>query len=144
MGYFLLLGVFVAFIIFAYVPQKQELTRIKQRQAERAKIELRESGGGMLYTPPNWDVEKNGKYFNYDIRSWNAGKDWYAVKFDDDWGIKILGDAREMYPGLLEHIRGMQTLTDYVEKNGAIDGTDSLGLEALSGAGFTVKVDTTQ
>lgn len=132
----LLFGCFITYM--ASLPKIREYKRLKQYEAERQKIELRHQGGGCLYFPPNWDKEKDGNYFNYDLRSWDAGKNWYAVEIDDDWGIKILGDAKVLYPKLLEHIEGMDDLTDYVLKNGSIDGKDSAGIKALEKAGFTV------
>lgn len=121
-----------------YSPKLREYKRMKYYEAEREKLELRHQGGGCLYFPPNWDKKKDGQYFNYDLRSWDGGKNWYAVELDDNWGIKILGDAKVLYPNLLEHIEGMDNLTDYVMKNGSIDGKDSAGIEALKKAGFTI------
>lgn len=143
----LLIGISIMGLI--YEPKMAELKRYKERLADRNKIELRHQGGTALYYPPNWDKEKDGSHFNYMIHSWDGGKTWYATEYDEEcvddmWGITILGDASEMYPGLLEHIEGMDALTDYVQKNGPINGTDPAGLKALEGAGFEVKLDTTK
>lgn len=142
----LLVGVSIMGLI--YSPKVQELNRLNERLQERATVHLREQGGTALYYPPNWDKETDGSHFNYMIHSWDGGKNWYATEYDKDcgksWGITILGDAKEMYPGLLEHIKGMDALYDYVENNGSIDGTDPAGLEALEDAGFTVKIDTSK
>ena len=132
----LLFGCFITYM--GCLPKIREYKRMKYYEAEREKRELRHQGGGCLYYPPNWDKEKDGQYFNYDLRSWDGGKNWYAVELDDNWGVKILGDAKVLYPNLLEHIEGMDNLTDYVIKNGTIDGKDSAGIEALRKAGFTV------
>ena len=118
--------VFTIIILSLYVPKIDELKRMKERQDERSEIELSHQGGGCLYTPPNW----LDKYFNYHIRSWDAGKNWYAVEYDNDWGIKILGDAKEMYPGLLEHIKAIDALT-----------SGSVGVDELRSAGFTVEIN---
>ena len=146
------LSIFIIILFFSglvlhgiFSPKMRHYNSMKERQAERNKIELSHQGGGILYLPPNWDKEKDGKYFNYNLRSWDAGKTWYVIDYDeecgDGWGIIILGNAREMYPGLLEHIEGMDALTKYVEDNGSIGGDDSLGIEALENAGFTVKTE---
>lgn len=133
-----------------YSPQMRDYKRMKEHQAERSQIELTEQGGTSLYYPPNWDKEKDGSHFNYMIHSWDGGKTWYATEYDKDcgvrWGITILGNAEEMYPGLLKHIVGMRQLTKHVEDNGSIklDGTDPLGVDALENAGFTVKIDTSK
>ena len=126
--------------IYNYLnPKLQELKRIKERQKEINKIELTYNGGGTLYLPPNWSK----KVFNYNLRSWDSGKTWYAVEFNKDCsgrlpGFKILGNADELYPGLIEHIEGWDTLSKHVEKNGPIEA-DSIGLNILKKAGFTVK-----
>lgn len=143
--------IFSAFIVALilhgiYNPQLRDYKRMKERQADRYKLELREQGGTALYYPPNWDKEKDGSHFNYMIHSWDGGKTWYATEYDKDceggWGIRILGDASVMYPGLIEHIVGWRQLTKYVEDNGSIGGDDQLGIDALKNAGFTVKIDT--
>jgi len=134
----------VGIIIHALVtPDLRDYKNMKERQEERSKIELSHSGGGVLYLPPNWDKEKDGDSFNYNLRSWDGGKVWYAVEYDkecvdDLWGIKIIGRAAELYPGLLEHIEGWDTLLKYVEENGPIGVDDTDGLRALEDAGFTV------
>jgi len=130
-------------------PDLRDYKNMKERQEERAKVELRHSGGGILYHPPNWDKKKDGDSFNYDLRSWDGGKVWYAVEFDKDcvdglWGLTILGRADELYPGLLEHIEGWDNLLKYVEDNGPIGVKDVDGLKALEGAGFTVTIDTSK
>jgi hypothetical protein len=138
----------LAFILFLaglvlnsiYKPKLDEYKRLKQYEAERSKIELSHSGGGCLYFPPNWNKEKDGDWFNYELRSWDAGKNWYAVKINKNTGFEILGDAKVLYPKLLEHIEGMDDLTEYVRKNGSIDGRDSAGIKALEKAGFTVEI----
>jgi hypothetical protein len=127
----------------------RDYKNMKKREDENAKVELRYSGGGILYHPPNWDKEKDGDSFNYDLRSWDGGKVWYATEIDKDcvdglWGIKILGRANDLYPGLLEHLEGWNKLLEYVTKNGTIDAGDEGGIRALKEAGFTITTDSTK
>ena len=127
-------------------PDLRDYKNMKERQADRAKIELRHSGGGVLYHPPNWDREKDGDACNYDLRSWDGGKVWYAGEYDKDcgdgqWGLKIIGLANELYPGLLEHIVAWDNIVKYVENNGPIGAEDPAGIEALEAVGFTVKIN---
>ena len=134
----LVLGLTIIALGLYTAPKLRDYEYMLKRQEEQSKINLRHQGGTSVYFPPNWDKEKDGKFFNYMIHSWDGGKNWYATEYDDEWGIKILGDAKVLYPDLLEYINGMKQLTDYVEKNGSIDGTDSAGIKALENAGFTV------
>jgi len=125
-------------------PDLQDYKKMKERQADKAKIEQRYSGGGVLYLPPNWDKEKDGDSFNYDLRSWDGGKVWYAVEYDKDcvdglWGLKILGRADTLYPGLVEFVVGWNNILQYVKDNGPIGIDDSEGLKVLEESGFTVK-----
>ena len=138
MAFISILLVAVVFYFVGAMPLKQEIKRMNERQAEMNKVNLRKQGGTSLYSPPGW----NEKYFNYDLRSWNAGKDWYAVEYDKDldcgrWGLKILGDANELYPGLLEHLKAWDDLTCHVANNGPVDGSDSSGISLLKKIGFT-------
>ena len=125
------------------VPDLQDYKNMKERQEERSKIELSHSGGGCLYFPPDWDKEKNGESFNYHLKSWDGGKVWYAVEYDKDcvdglWGLKILGLAEELYPGLIDHIEGWDNLVEYVSEHGPISIDDTTGLNALKKAGFDI------
>ena len=124
-------------------PDLRDYKNMKERQEERSKIELSHSGGGVLYFPPDWDKEKDGESFNYNLRSWDGGKTWYSVEFDkecvgDLWGLTILGRADELYPGLIDHINGWDDLVNYVTEHGPISGDDTAGLNALKKAGFDV------
>jgi len=125
------------------VPDLQDYKNMKERQEERSKIELSHNGGGCLYFPPDWDKEKDGESFNYNLKSWDGGKVWYAVEYDEDcvdglWGLKILGLAEELYPGLIDHIEGWDNLVEYVSEHGPISINDTTGLNALKKAGFDV------
>lgn len=136
----------VGIILHALInPDLQEFKRMKEREVNISKIELRKSGGGLLYYPPNWDIDKDGNSFNYDIRSWDGGKVWYAVEIDKDcvdglWGIKILGRANDLYPGLVQHIQSWDVLTKYVEKYGSINPNDPEGMKLLEGVGATIEI----
>lgn len=87
-------------------------------------------GGGQL-----------GKDFiNYNLQSWDGGKNWYACEYDSEWGIKILGLAEDIYPGLLKHLEAWDELTDYVIKNGPIgsNGISKKDIKILTNAGFEI------
>lgn len=103
-------------------------------RADRAELTIerltehtgRKSGGTSLLTGTN---------INYDLRTFDSGNTWYAVKRNDDWGISIIGEAEEVYPGLLDHLEAWDTLTEYVQKNGPIDANS---IQLLEDAGFKV------
>lgn len=77
---------------------------------------------------------------DYNLFSMDGGKTWYARKFHEDGTISIAGPAEVIFPGLLEHLQGMDALINYVKENGPIDlaSPTSEGISALTGAGFTV------
>ena len=75
-----------------------------------------------------------------DLRSFDGGKIWYAVKNTDD-GVEILGLADDIYPGLLQEIEGFARLVAYAREHGPI-GSRPITAEdvsVLTGAGFTVQ-----
>ena len=76
---------------------------------------------------------------NYDLRSFDGGKIWYAVESDSN-GVKILGQAEKIYPGLLKHISAWDALTKYAEKHGAVKPGDTTGINLLKDIGFQVEI----
>jgi len=83
----------------------------------------------------------NGEMVNYNLRTFDGGRTWYQVEFDDEWRMKILGNVADLFPGLIETLDGIDALTDHVRENGAITLKDGLhGQEAqlLRSAGFDV------
>jgi hypothetical protein len=56
-----------------------------------------------------WKGSK-GKDFTYNLRSFDDGRTWVAVEYDDDWRMKIKGDAEVLYPGLVQSIKAMHAL----------------------------------
>ena len=73
---------------------------------------------------------------SYRLRSYDGGEYWLA--FDED-GM-VLGDAEEIYPGLVARNKAFDALTDYVTKNGPITNLNSLHeIELLEAVGFEVK-----
>lgn len=124
-------------------PDLQDYKNMKERQEERSKVELSHNGGGCLYFPPDWDKEKDGDFFNYHLKSWDGGKIWYSVEYDKEcgdgpWGLKILGRVDELYPGLIDHINGWDSLVNYVTEHGPISADDTAGLNTLKRAGFDI------
>lgn len=51
-----------------------------------------------------------------------------------------MGDAKVLYPKLLEYIEEMDNLTEHAIKNGSISLGDSNGIKALEDAGFTITI----
>lgn len=92
---------------------------------------------------------------NYDIASFDGGRNWYAVQdstvelvtMDDGstgriFDLKIVGEANLIYPGLVEHLEGMDALCAYARENGPLtlggaNAAAEVGL--LKAAGFTVE-----
>jgi hypothetical protein len=77
---------------------------------------------------------KNG--ISYRLLSIDGGKSWLALDNDTH---RVLGYVEDIYPGLIEHLQGMEALTDYVRKNGLITLGEPGGIELLEQAGFMVK-----
>lgn len=78
---------------------------------------------------------------DYELLSFNGGKRWYAVIRDGEGAVVIRGSADEVFPGLLEHLQGMDALIAYAKKNGPITlvgPNASAELKVLQRAGFMV------
>ncbi|GEM_PF-3112238 len=118
-------------------------------------------GGGITYEKENsaWKTKESDYYRqtylqkqggttlvpganSYDLRSFDGGKNWYAVEQTKESGMKILGPADKIYPGLLEHLYAFETLVKYVELNGpaTLSGSRAKTDKAiLDAAGLTVQ-----
>lgn len=94
---------------------------------------LRKQGATSL-----WGGSKGGM-INYDLRSFDGGKNWYAVSNTPDDGVIILGKADDVYPGLLKQQEGLSALFDYVKTNGPLTLTNQTQINMLKNAGFEVK-----
>jgi len=103
---------FVFFIILAYFvgryAQRRDLKRDIMSLEDYRKNNLQMQGVDVTY----------GKY---DLRSLNGGKNWFAVDEDSENGeVGLVGDAEEVFPGLLEHLRIMDITTVYLLGKGPI------------------------
>ena len=85
-------------------------------------------------------IAKSDEFLNYDLRSLDGGLTWYAVQREGGV-VKVIGEVNEVYPGLLDHLIGMDALVVHVQKYGPIgaNGVSTDDLRVLSGAGFTVE-----
>jgi len=121
------------------IPKVQEWKRMKESLKNHKDTYLQKTGATSLYFPPGWNKIRDGKSFSYSLRSFDGGKNWYAIDkeklFDE---VVILGSIEDIYPGLLEHLDGFDDLFNYVSKNGPLDVTNSEDLKTLTDAGFTV------
>ena len=111
----------------------RENKRLRRNADYIAKTYLRKQGVTTLYPGAK------GQNFNYELRSFDAGKTWYAVKYDfEKETVTVLGDAETVYPGLLKHLDAMDALTTYVSKQGTLNLNESLERNLLENAGFQV------
>ncbi len=115
--------------------EKNEVEKLQRDANYTDTTYLRKSGATTLCQ----DAPMGEKWINYDFRSWDAGKNWYAVDYNmDEETLDILGKAEEVYPGLMSCLSSWDNLTDYVSKNGSIDPTNPKDLKALEGTGLEV------
>lgn len=149
MNYQLILPIIIISIILVAVlyysilkPKLKKNIRIKKNYKYFIKKNKSLQGGTSFYYPPNWDKSIDGDFFNYHLKSFDGGKNWYAINQDKLFNNKeliILGTAEDIYPGLLKNLTMWNKLTDYAKNNGHIDPTDKGGREVLEDTGFTVK-----
>jgi hypothetical protein len=127
--------------IHIYFKKDDEIKRLKRRTDYFDTNYLSKQGATSVYQ--NKEAYKGENMLNYDLRSWDGGKNWYAIDVDlpfEQNQIKILGTAEEVYPKLLEHLEAWDDLNAWIKINGAVDGTNEIGLRKLKNAGFTVSI----
>lgn len=107
-----------------------------QRENERQRYATRHHRH-MIGSTTVWRGAK-GKPISYNLRSFDDGRSWVAVEFDDEWRMRVLGDAETVYPGLVADMQSLSALTDSVVKNGPLDLARPADRQRLKAAGFDV------
>lgn len=136
---FVVTAVIILCIIGYYTrikPHFDEFNQLKRNKAYIDTTYLWKNGGTSTFGPNGF----NNPMINYDLRSWDAGRNWYLVDRNFETNeFKIIGLVDTIYPGLIEHLDSWDRMTDYVTKNGPIKLNDPEGLKVLNDAGFTIK-----
>jgi hypothetical protein len=111
-------------------------TRLKRDNDYYTTTYLRKQGGTSMWKG------SGGKMVNYELRSFDAGKTWYAVERHGELGeyLTILGKAEVVYPGLMDSLRKMDALIEHVEKNGPLTFKSDHDMQLLKDIGFQVEV----
>ena len=125
------------FRIFVDVQKKKILQENLNRYRQKY---LSKSGATSLYFPPGWTkTRENGDCFTYYLMSFDGGINWYAIDRDKLFNeIVVLGLVDHVYPGFMKHLKGMDTLTNHVTKNGPIDLSKQEDIDVLTDAGFSI------
>lgn len=128
---------FVSLFFLGYIPMKQENQELKRDLNYCNTTYLRKQGWTSFMGGPNG--------LSYDLRSFDAGKTWYAIKINDsdttEREVVILGRADSIYPDLLQHLDSWDTLTNHVRKYGPIGShkITETDRKVLEDAGFKIK-----
>jgi hypothetical protein len=109
-----ILGIVAIGSIFYNYVQGEEITKLKKDVEFYDSIYLSRQGGTSLW---------NGKMINYNLRSFDGGKTWYACEYGDKM-VKILGEVETVYPGLMKTLIAWDKISEHVEKNGPIKLND--------------------
>ena len=109
--------------------QKRSFSRNARMLAYYQETYLRKQGSAMGFG-------------QYELLSFDGGKQWYATVRGRNGEVIIRGVAEEIFPGLVSRLDGMDTLVAHVIENGPVTlsgeraATDRALLES---AGFTVQ-----
>lgn len=83
-----------------------------------------------------WSGAKNG--VNYDLRSFDGGKTWYAVHQGKDDTLIIDGFAESVYPGLMKTLQDWDAIEKYATEHGPINPNNPADLNMLLQHGLSV------
>jgi hypothetical protein len=78
---------------------------------------------------------------SYNLKSFDSGENWYAIKYNKEWGMKILGTAEDIHPGLLKHLDAMDKITSRIdngEKFTLEDGINGKDANLFRDVGFKI------
>lgn len=123
--------VIAAILAFVVMSQRETISYQKREIDYYNSTYLSKQGATSLWKG------SNGKVVNYYLRSFDSGRNWYAITMSDS-GTTILGPVEEIFPGLMKHLKDWDNLTDYVAKNGPINLNDGNGTSLLKDVGFEI------
>lgn len=113
------LGMFFGYLFFG-----EDSEKIKEYNYYEENYQTKIGSTMMLNDDTDW--------LSYELRTFDGGKIWYAVESDINNGaVRILGESDSIYPGLIDHINGLDKLTEYVEKNVPLDLSESDSSEQI-------------
>lgn len=124
------LSLAILFLVGFVFLELQEIKSLKKDLADYQTTYLSKSGSTAYQD-----------YGSYQLQSLDGGRTWYAVEYQEDGVVKVLGPADSLYPGLVENIEAFDALFKYVKENGPIGSRPitSEDLKFLEDAGFTVE-----
>lgn len=130
-------AIMLLFIYYIFIkPIIENNKRDKESLKNYRDTYLTKQGATTLWTPDGWN---NRESFSYRLKTFDGGQNWYATEYKmKTKELIILGPVEKVYPGLFEHLSGMDKLTDHVSKNGPINLGDKDDVNVLTDAGFTV------
>lgn len=113
---------------------KQENSKILKELDYYEQTYQIKSGGTVLCNDSN-------EWIDYDLRTFDGGKMWYSVKYNDDT-LRILGEVDTIQPGLFKCLEAWDKIKEHVIKNGPvtmdqINHNDSI-IGTLKEAGITI------
>lgn len=128
-------GLALGFLGQGLAQHARKIESLERDAAYRAEREKWLVGGTSMWKG------SEGKPFNYNLRSWDAGKTWYAVEYTGDGMMTIKGEAESLYPGLVATIQAWDRLAKAAEATGGkgLDPMNPAHQALLSDAGFTVE-----
>lgn len=112
-----LLCLFSLGLLYFYYIKDEEMGRLKRDLNFYNSTYLSHQGGTLL-----WGDGK--KIINYNLRSFDGGKKWYACEICNNGELKILGEAEVIYPGLMKSLVAWNKIKEHVDKNGPIQMSD--------------------
>lgn len=111
-------GIFIIYTVLLY----ETISEPKTQLSEYEERYLHQSG---------WSLFIDDEYHLF---SNDGGQHWYAI-IDN----VIVGEADEIYPGLVKHLQSVDDLIEYVEKNGPITLKSTEEFKLLEDNGFSIR-----
>lgn len=126
-----------AFVMGAYDSLWKENVKIKEDLSYYQTNYLRKVGGTSLWKG------SHGKSIDYDLRSFDGGKNWYVINHTNN-NVIVEGNVNNIYPGLVEQLDSEDKLFEYVEKHVPLNLSNSHDQQLLEDSGFDVITNSNQ
>ncbi len=128
------LALFVFTLIAAFFIGRLSIT--KSRQYIGDQWALKRNAETYLSKVGSTSMYGDRTSISYNIKSFDGGKSWWSVEYDDDRKIVSIQPAD---PKLVAHYDAMVKLGKYAKEHGPINSGDAEGIQILEDVGFTVE-----
>ncbi len=136
LGFIIMFLVIISFVSLWSNIQLHDKLDSQKRELDWYGTNYLDKQGGTSLWPGSISTNK---WMDYHLRSFDAGKTWYAIHTTEKNEVIVDGPVETVYPGLMKTLQDWDNILSYAEKHGPINPNNQEDLKVLESNGFTVQ-----